>query len=177
MQIKLKILNHISSIFLLVVSPLSLALPSDNLEKLYISSDAAQIDRTTGVGVYTGNVKIDRGSTHVIANQLTTYSDKQNKVVKAIAVGDNKQPAQYRTTPTADKPELVATANNITYFPQKHYVILTGNAIVTQGNDSITGPHLEYDLNKQILTTMPDKQTTKGRTTIVIQPNDFHTAN
>ncbi|MBY0545129.1 MAG: lipopolysaccharide transport periplasmic protein LptA [Gammaproteobacteria bacterium] len=147
-------------------------LPSDKTAKLYIVSDNAQLNKATGISVFSGNVKVDHGSTHVTADKLTTYSDKNNQVIKAIAEGANGNFATYQTMTDPKKPPLNAKALIIQYFPQQHYVILIGQAVVTQGPDSITGPQLEYDLKNQILITKNNGSMGSGRTKIVIQPND-----
>lgn len=164
------------TLLLCMFASTTFALPSDNFKKLYISSDTASINRTTGISIYTGNVDITRGTTHIISDKLTTYSDKHDNIQKAIATGSPDKLASYQTLTAKDKPIMVAKAITITYFPQKHYVILDGNASVTQGVNSITSPHLEYDLQKQILITK-NKPETKKRTTIIIQPNELSTGN
>lgn len=150
------------------------ALPSDNFKKLFISSDSASINRTTGISIYTGNVEITRGTTQVTADKLTTYSDKKDQIQKAIAVGTKDNLASYQTMTAENKPILIAKAITITYFPQKHYVILDGDASVIQGINTIKSPHLEYDLQKQILITNESPKE-KNRTTIIIQPDDLST--
>jgi len=175
MMKKKQITLIVISLFILVLAQTTaFALPSDNQAKMYIVSDTAEINRLTGIGIYTGHVAITRGTTHITSDKLTTYNDKSDQIKKAIAVGHQGKRAEYRTLTSKDKPILIAKAITITYFPQKHYVILTGDAAVSQGKDYITGPHLEYDLAKQILITKKSKQTKKSqRTTIVIQPSDF----
>lgn len=147
-------------------------LPSDKTAKLYITSDTADLNKSTGISIFIGNVKVNHGSTHVTADKLTTYSDKKNQIVKAIAEGENGNLATYQTMTDPNKPPLNATALVIQYFPQQHYVILIGQANAVQGKDSISGPRLEYDVAKQILLSKTIPGTSNGRTTIVIQPSD-----
>jgi lipopolysaccharide export system protein LptA len=149
------------------------ALPNDNQEKLYIAADNADINRETGIGIYSGNVQVTRGSTELSANKLTTYSDKNNQMIKAIAEGTLNNLATYHTLTDPNSPPLVAKAVMITYFPDKHYVILDNQAEIIQGKNSIKSPHLEYDLQKQILVTKKNKDNNKERTMIIIQPSDL----
>jgi lipopolysaccharide export system protein LptA len=171
MRVKLK--TNLIKLCILFYVPLCFALPSDEKEKLYISAASAQVNRTTGIGVYEGDVKIDRGTTHIIAEKLTTYNNKQNQFTKAVLAGKGDKLAEYNTVPELNKPVLTAKANIIEYYPQKHYVILMGNAIVTQGTNSITGPHLEYDTEKQIMVSKNNDKATDNRTHIVIQPDEL----
>jgi lipopolysaccharide export system protein LptA len=148
-------------------------IPSDQTAKLYITSDSAELNKSTGISIFLGNVKVDHGTTHVTCDKLTTYSDKNNHVVKAIAEGENGNLATYQTMTDPNKPVLNAKAEVIQYFPQRHYVILIGQAYVIQGTDSVAGPRLEYDLKNQVLITKTVPGTSTGRTQIVIQPNDL----
>lgn len=153
----------------------SQALPSDQNQKLFITADSADINSLTGIGVYQGNVVIDQGTTHVSGNTVTTHS-KDNQVYEVIVEGTDDNLAIYKTTTDADKPDLVATAKTIQYYPQRHYAILLQKAHVTQGENSISGEHLEYDTLNKILKSLNsgvvDTQKPQ-RTTIVIEPNNL----
>lgn len=151
-------------------------LPGDKNAKAYIVANSAEINKTSGISIFTGDVKIDHGSTHVTADKVTTYTDQNNHVVKAIALGLNGNLATYQTLNDPKKPPLVAKAQTIQYFPPQHYVILIGNAVVTQGKDSISGQHLEYDLTKKLLLTKTNIGETTGRTQIIIQPDDVNSS-
>jgi len=165
--------QRVFSIALSLLATSTFALPSDNLAKLFISANSASINKITGISIYTGNVDIVQGTTHITADKLTTYSDKKDQIKKAIAIGTTANRASYQTLTAKDKPILIAKAVVITYFPQKHYVILDGDASVVQGVNSITSAHLEYDLQKQILMTNDNSTVAKKRTTIVIKPDEL----
>lgn len=164
-----------SLMFLTLFTPLTTfaEIASDQTAKLYITSDSAELNKSTGISIFTGNVKVDHGTTHVTCDKLTTYSDKNNHVVKAVAEGENGDLATYQTMTDPQKPVLNAKAEVIQYFPQRHYVILIGQAYVIQGTDSVAGPRLEYDLKNQVLITKTIPGAATGRTQIVIQPNDL----
>lgn len=63
-----------------------------------------------------------------------------------------------------------AHADIITIYPDKHLVFLDGNASITQHGDTITSSHLEYDMNKQAITSKPQKK--NEVTTIVLRPRN-----
>jgi lipopolysaccharide export system protein LptA len=164
-------------ILVLLVSGIAQAeIASDKTAKLYITSQTAELNKATGISVFIGDVKVDHGSTHVTADKLTTYSDENNRMTKAIALGNTSKMATYESITDTNKPPLFATAEKIEYFPQKKYVILIGNAHVTQGKNSIAGPQLEYDLEKQLLITKTDQAKAHARTEIIIQPNEVGTS-
>ncbi len=151
------------------------ALDSDKQEKTYLYADQAEINKQTGIGVYTGNVKVDRGTTHVTGDKIITHSSKDNKITRIIIHAGKHQRAHFESKTNLNKPPLIAEADLIKYFPQKHYALLIGNAKARQGNDSIDGPYLKYDTEGEVLTAMnkPGKKGQAGRTTIIIEPDDI----
>lgn len=161
----------IIGIICLAISGQGFALQADQKEKIYISSDYAEMNRQTGIGIYRSGVEIDMGTTHVTGDILTTHMNKQNKIEVAVVEGNKKQLAHYRTIPEEGKAELHAKSKIIKFYPQRKYVILIGNASITQGHDSITGERLEYDMNKQSLISPKVAGAKKSRTRIVIDPN------
>ena len=150
------------------------SLPSDTEKPMVINADSLDINQESGIHIYKDNVTIDRGTTHVRGDKLTTYNDQHNKLNKAIIESFTGKPVQYRTLLEEGKPELVATADTIIYLAQRNYVILEGNAKVTQGRDSITGQRLEYDLEKRQLLAPLSKQKGKpSRAQIIIEPDSI----
>lgn len=158
---------------LLATSLSGLALNTDQNQKLYIVSQTADMNRTTGIGIFKGDVVIDQGTTHVTGDQVVTHNDKNNKLEEVVITGINNNLASYKTLTETGKPPLVATAGTIKYYPQQHYVILLKSASIKQGANSINGEHLEYDIAKQLLNSTATALTGGGpsRTTIVIQPD------
>ena len=151
---------------------LGYALDSDQQQQLLISADSADLNNQTGVGVYTGNVTIDQGTTHIKGDKVTSYSEN-NKVIKVIIEGNNHAQARYETALEVNKPPLIATANTIEFFPPKNYAILLGKAYVQQGENSIAGEHLEYDVSNRILKSLNTSSDKTVRTHIVIDPKNL----
>ena len=145
---------------------------SDNNKPLKIEADSATFDRSTGLSTYLHNVIIDQGSTHVRGEKVTPQQDKTNALEEIIIYGTASHLAYYETTLEANKPKLVAIAETIKYYPQRRSVILLKNAKITQGDNSITGEHIEYDIDKQKMraAALTDTSGEKTRTTIVITP-------
>ena len=148
------------------------ALDSDQQQQLLISANTADLNSQSGIGVYTGNVIIDQGTTHIRGDKVTSYSEN-NKIVKVIVEGNKQQQARYETSLDPNKPPLIATANTIQFFPPKNYAILLGNAYVQQGENSIAGEHLEYDVTNKILKSLNASNDKSVRTRIVIDPNNL----
>jgi lipopolysaccharide export system protein LptA len=149
------------------------ALPSDATATMYISAQTAEVDKLTGNSVYQGDVKIDRGTTHVTADKLTVQS-ADGKAVLLTAYGNPKQLAHYQTQTDVNKPILDAYAIVIKYYPPQHVVELIGSAHVTQGHNQIDGPHLQYDLINKVLVAVNDNAKLPGKTSFVIDPNEIN---
>lgn len=159
---KFKILHLIS--LLLISGSIAYALPSDQQQPFKIAADNVQIDHNTGITTYHHHVFVDQGSTHLTADLMTTLNDPQNQLTEIIASG--KQ-AIYRTMTDSKKPELIAKADTIKYYPLQNRILLLGNANVKQGDNVFTGPIIEYNTKLQ---TVISSAAQYGRTTMIIQP-------
>ncbi len=148
------------------------ALPSDKLQLLNIQAGNADLNHKSGIGVYMGGVSVDQGTTHLRAESATTYSDKKNKLIKAIAVGTKDLQVHFWTTIDEKKPPLNAYADSIQFYPVTHSVLLIGNARIIQGNDSYSAPHIQYNTETMHIVSEASQQ---GRTHIIIHPDANNT--
>lgn len=159
-----------TSILLVSMTPLlAYALPSDSQQKLQIVADSTLVDYKSGTNTHEGSVKIDQGSTHLIADRVTTKNDAKHKMEEAIAYGLTRL-AEYTTTPNPGDAQLKAKAKVIKFYPQKQLVVLEGDVVVNQGENSFQGPLIIYNMKDQIVTAPPSET---GRATIVIEPEQF----
>jgi lipopolysaccharide export system protein LptA len=154
-------------LLLLCVCISAFALPTDDTQVMQIVADSSQLNYKNRNNVYEGNVKIDQGTTHLAADRVTTQNNERHKLSEAIAYGTN-QPAHYWTIPREGDKELHAYAKVIKFYPLKSTVILEGDVIVTQGENSFHGPSIIYNIKDQTVISPP---TTQGRSTIIIEPN------
>lgn len=152
-------------ICLLGFSSVAYSLSSDNQQPALMQADSGEHNFDKGIGHYRGHVIMDQGTTHVSGDRAIAYNDKNNKVTQIKVYG---QPARYRTLTERDKPELVATADLIIYYPQKRYAKLIGNAVVTQEGKTVRGPELLYWMQSQLVVAPPNKQ---GSVSVVIPPD------
>lgn len=153
--------------FLFIFLDTAYALSSDKQQPMHIAANFAHWDGNKNTTTLTGNVIVIQGTTTVKADQLVLLSDKQNQIQQAIATGNL---ASYTTTTDMTKPPLHALAQSIEYFPPTSEIILIGKAHVQQGDNTVTAPRLEYNMNAQ---TVVSPATKDGRTTIVIQPQQI----
>lgn len=57
-------------------------------EELKVISDTFKGDQQKGISIFTGHVKVTKGSDELNASKVTIYTDKENKPVKYFAEGD-----------------------------------------------------------------------------------------
>jgi lipopolysaccharide transport protein LptA len=142
------------------------SLPDDNLQNMHIIADSTLFNYKTGANTYNGNVKVDQGGTHLLADRVTTHSSLHHKIEEAVAYGI-KKPADYWTIPKKGDPLFHAQARFIRFYPAKSQVFLEGDVVITQGNNSFHGPLIIYNIKDQ---TISAPASNKGRATIIIEP-------
>lgn len=172
MRVNLAIIYLSSAIGVTLFCANTFALPSDAKATMYISAETAQVDKLTGDSVYIGNVTVDRGTTHVTADKLTVKT-VNGKAVLLTAYGNPNKLAHYQTKTDINKPVLDAYALVLKYYPPQHVMELIGKAHVTQGNNQVDGPHLQYDVKNRVLVAIKDNSQTSEKTTFIIDPNEM----
>ena len=162
----LKTISMIAIIALLFSTTLY-ALATDSEQVLHIVADSSALNYKIGVNVYEGHVKAQQGSTNLTADRVTTKNNAKHKIEEAIAYGIT-QLAEYTTIPKEGDELFRAKAKVIKFYPPKATIILEGDVVVTQGENSFNGPLIIYNTNDQTIVSPPSKG---GRATIVIEPN------
>jgi lipopolysaccharide export system protein LptA len=145
----------------------AMALPDDNKEKVYIIADATTYNYKTGVNVFEGHVKVDQGTTHILADRLTTKTNNLHKIQEVTAYGVHKL-AHYWTVPKVGEPEIHAHANIIKFYPIDSNVTLEQHVVVTQAENSFRGQLILYNMNDQTITVPASKD---GRAVLIYNPD------
>ena len=129
-------------------SATSLALPSDKHETIRGSADNLTVDQKNGVATYTGAVKIQQGSLVITADSIVIHTNPDSSVEKMIATGS---PARFQQQPEKDQGVVTAAAKQITYNPNNEHLVLIEDASVEQNGAVMSGPHIDYDLVKEVM--------------------------
>jgi lipopolysaccharide export system protein LptA len=143
------------------------ALPSDGNQPMNISSEKTDVNYATSVAINTGNVVVDQGTSHASGDEMTTYRDSVTHKIKETILKGNL--AHYNTVVEADKPPLNTSAKVITYFPEKQYVVLDGDAVATRGADSVTADKIIYNMATKKMTA---ESTDASKQTHIVLVND-----
>ncbi|MDR7091795.1 MULTISPECIES: lipopolysaccharide transport periplasmic protein LptA [Cellvibrio] len=126
----------------------ALALPGDKNETIRGSADNLTVDQKNGVATYTGSVKIQQGSLVISADSIVIHTNPDSSVEKMIATGN---PARFQQQPEKDQGVVTAAAKQITYTPSNEHLVLIEDASVEQNGAVMSGPHIDYDLVKEVM--------------------------
>jgi lipopolysaccharide export system protein LptA len=129
-------------------SAATLALTSDKNETIRGSADSLIVDQKNGIATYTGAVKIQQGSLMITADSIVIHTNPDSSVEKMIATGS---PARFQQQPAEDQGVVTAAAKNITYTPSNEHLLLVEDASVEQNGAVMSGPHIDYDLVKEVM--------------------------
>lgn len=129
-------------------SAITLALPGDKNETIRGSADNLTVDQKNGVATYTGSVKIQQGSLVISADSIVIHTNADSSVEKMIATGS---PARFQQQPEKDQGVVTAEAKQITYTPNNEHLVLIEDASVEQNGAVMSGPHIDYDLVKEVM--------------------------
>lgn len=155
-------------IFLMLSAGTAYALRTDSDLPMSVTSDKLDFNNKTGITIFTGNVKMDQGTTHLKADKVTVYKQQDGEIEKIVAIG---KPAHYSTLPEIGKEVMDAFGKSIEYYPQKKQAVILGDGSIQQGQSVFTAQHIVYDLAKDTLTSIPTKS--GGPAKLILQPSKF----
>lgn len=122
-------------------------LSTDKDQPLDLEADSAEIDEAKGKSVYVGNVVAVQGSMRLESDRLTIFH-VGSKAERLEAEG---RPARFQQL-ADDSPEPVkARARQLEYRFDSEELLLTGDAVVTQGKDSFKSDRITYDRVRSVV--------------------------
>ncbi|HWP46966.1 MAG TPA: lipopolysaccharide transport periplasmic protein LptA [Candidatus Limnocylindrales bacterium] len=113
-----------------------------------ITADELEIDNTKKIAIYTGNVVVSQDQTNIFTDKLIVYANDQEKLEKAVAVGDCRL---VRET-------ITATGNTCTYYDAEQKLEVEGNAKAWQVDNTLTGNRLIAYLDKDVVEAFADNR-------------------
>ncbi|MEP4147610.1 MAG: lipopolysaccharide transport periplasmic protein LptA [Halioglobus sp.] len=148
----------------LLLPGLGSALPDDRDQPIRIEADEALRDEKQGFTRYEGNVRMDQGSLHIEADQITVYHDDK-EANRVVATG---KPARLQQQPELEKGPIKASADTIEYFKSEDRIQLRENANIEQEGSIVTGDSIDYLMNEQLVKAGSDKNRDSSRVKVVI---------
>jgi len=111
----------------------------DTTLPIAVDADQLSVDQTSGVAVFSGDVRITQGTFTVTAPKATlSYNEDRTEI------GEVRLEGGVTMTNGAE----VVQGQTAIYDVPKGVVVVTGDVVVTQGASTIAGPKLTYDLEK-----------------------------
>lgn len=150
---------------LLIFSTLFVAFPSyaenakntssdDNLP-IEVTANSLDAQDKKGISIYQGSVVITQGTTTIKGDKVTLHHP-QRKISTAIVTGN---PATFKRYIQDENGWITGHADKITYSVSQKTLLLEGHAqVVQEGQNSISGPKIFYDLTHKTLTAKGGKQ-------------------
>lgn len=112
-------------------------LKHDSSLPVEVTSDQLNVDQATGKAVFVGDVLIGQGALRMSAAKVeVSYNEASGKIAKLLASG--------RVT-IVNSGEAVE-AENAEYNLESSKIFLTGNVILTQGTNALSGNSMTIDL-------------------------------
>lgn len=130
-------------------------LKADVSAPVEVSADSLSVRQDNGHAVFTGNVVIGQGEMRLSADEVTVeYADAGQSRIKALHARGN-----VTLVSGAD----AAEAEQADYDVESGQVILTGDVMMTQGRNVLTGDRMQVDLAEGTARV-------EGRVRSVLQP-------
>ena len=132
---------------LVLLTTCILGLPSDSDKPIHIEADAGEMDQKQGTALYSGNVRLNRGTLKVNADTMTIELNDNDQLTQLTAKGKENGPqAHFQQQVEAGKAEVIADADIIVYFADEEKIELRGNAHLTQDDNELRGQLIIYDV-------------------------------
>ncbi len=118
------------------------AAPVDASSPVEVTADELSVDQTNGSAIFAGNVVAGQGDLRLSANQIRVEYLVENgaatgQIDRLLATGDV----------TLVNGAEAAEAQEAIYVIGSGEVVMTGNVLLTQGNNALSGEKLIVDLN------------------------------
>jgi len=121
------------------------ALESDRDQPIELAADSVDIDEGKGLSTYKGDVDLRQGTIRVRADVVTVHQNGR-KPSKIVAQG---RPVKFEQQST--KGPVKGEAQRVEYEVNSENLVLIGDAVLTQGNDSMRSDRIIYDRVKSVV--------------------------
>lgn len=128
--------------------PASAAPPVSRDAPVHVSADHFHFDQKTGIGIYTGRVRVQQNSLTIEGERLTVVAPPNAPVER---LGMEGAPARFSdVTPKGRKVD--GHAAHMRYLPDSQQVHLDGAAELTEGANTFSSAHIVYDTKTGVVT-------------------------
>ena len=124
----------------------AVASASENAQPIQVEADQLTVEESSGVSVYSGNVRVSQGPLNLIADEVRIYStgDAVTRIVASVQGEDRL--ARYEQLPGDDRMHVEGEAREIVYHLQEERLEFNGSAMLSQADETtVSGEKVEYD--------------------------------
>jgi lipopolysaccharide export system protein LptA len=122
----------------------------DSEQPIHVEADAAELNETTGVGVYRGNVRITQGSMLLTADEVTVVA-RDRDLQKIIARSDDPDGKSTFRQLTDAGEEITAEAERMEYEPDENRIILLHEAVLRRAANRFAAERIVYHIDRQVV--------------------------
>ncbi|HQG31059.1 MAG TPA: LptA/OstA family protein [Deltaproteobacteria bacterium] len=115
--------------------------PPAKTDTIDVEADRMDVNKARGTTVFSGNVKATQGDVLIKGAVLTLYSGEDTGKIEKMVVEKNVYIKWQDSESTCEK---------AVYTPEKKYMELIGNVIITRGQDRVSGQKVTIDMVKDI---------------------------
>jgi len=151
------------TLILVLLCGASQALESDRDQPIELAADSVDIDEGKGVSVYRGDVDLRQGTMRLLADVVTVHQTER-RPTQIVAQG---RPVKFHQQAT-DGP-VKGEARRVEYEVGSENLVLIGDAVLVQNNDSMRSDRIVYDRVKSVVKAGAAAQG-KQRVHISIEP-------
>jgi len=128
---------------------------------LEITSDRLDLSRSDGTAVFSGDVVAVQGEMRLRANRVrVSYVLKDDG-----SLGDEVESVKAEGDVLLTTPREAAEGDEATYYPGRNEVVMAGDVLLTQGENTIAGDRLRVNLET-------GSGEVEGRVRTVLQPQE-----
>lgn len=135
------------SVFCLCLAHNAIALESDYKQPINISSQEQIADLNSNLAKFIGNVIITQGSIEIKADNVTIKRNNKGKLDSVIANGN---PVSFKQT-LDDGKKISSRSSKLEYITAKNVIVISGKALIQQGESKLSGDRIEYNLNTRTM--------------------------
>jgi len=141
-----KLISSLILLLLFITSTAALGKSSDQDAPLTIEADKLEIREQDNLSIYTGNVKVTRGSLIITGDRIVIRS-KNNSLY---SVNINGKPATFFQLNDLDE-EISAQSHEMDYLAGDGLLELKKEAILVKNNNRFSSDHIVYDTRRDII--------------------------
>ena len=148
-----------------LLPPLAFGLSTDKDQPIHLEADSVEIDDTSGVSVYQGNVVVTQGSLKLWADKMWIH--RKNGVMDRITTRGN--PTHFRQLLDDSNEETRGSAKQAEFYVQKDEIHLIDDAELEQKQDKFRSDRIIYLRSKSLVKAGASAQG-KQRVHVTIEP-------